>query len=58
MSNAFAVLSQLLIEKFGVESSLVREDSSVSELGLDSLTLMEFILRPRMLFTSHTRRQT
>lgn len=43
MKNAFTVLSQLLIEKFGVEPNLVSQESSVSDLGLDSLTLMEFI---------------
>jgi len=43
MNNAFTVLSQLLTEKFGVEPDLVREEAAVSDLGLDSLTLMEFI---------------
>jgi acyl carrier protein len=41
--DPFSVLSQLLVEQFGVDASLIQRDMPLAELGLDSLTLMEFI---------------
>ena len=39
----FDVLSELLVEQFGVDASIIHQDAVLTELGLDSLTLMEFI---------------
>ena len=41
--DSFDVLKNLLINKFGVDANIVSLDTAISELGLDSLTLMEFI---------------
>lgn len=43
MNTSFAILAQLLAEKFGVALDTITEDKNINELGLDSLTLMEFI---------------
>ena len=40
---ALDTLSDLLIEKFGVDPNLIRPEAAIAELGLDSLSLMEFI---------------
>jgi len=43
MKNTFTILSELLVSDFGVDPTIIRPEIAVSELGLDSLTLMEFI---------------
>jgi acyl carrier protein len=43
MSKAFETLAELLLEQYQVSEELIREDTVVTDLGLDSLTLMEFI---------------
>ena len=42
-SPSFNILSDLLINQFGVDPQSIGPDVMVTELGLDSLTLMEFI---------------
>jgi acyl carrier protein len=39
----FDVLAELLTSQFGVDASLIKREAVLTELGLDSLTLMEFI---------------
>ena len=41
--DPFSVLSQLLVDDFGVDPSVIHQDVVLADLGLDSLTLMEFI---------------
>lgn len=41
--DPYSTLSQLLVEQFGVDPALIQRDMAVADLGLDSLTLMEFI---------------
>jgi len=41
--DPFGVLSQLLVDDFGVDPAIIHRDVVLSEIGLDSLTLMEFI---------------
>lgn len=43
VKSSFDVLSELLINQFGVDPDIIGLDVPVNELGLDSLTLMEFI---------------
>jgi len=43
MSSTAQLLSKLLQEKFDVDPAIIHDQALVSELGLDSLTLMEFI---------------
>lgn len=42
-SPSFAVLSDLLVQQFGVDPAAIGTDVAIVDLGLDSLTLMEFI---------------
>jgi len=39
----FAAVSAVLVEKFHVDAALVRPETSLDQLGLDSLALMEFV---------------
>lgn len=41
--DPFEILAELLTSQFGVDASLIRREAVLTELGLDSLTLMEFI---------------
>ena len=41
--QAFDTLSHLLTNNFGVDPAVIHPGAVVTELGLDSLTLMEFI---------------
>jgi acyl carrier protein len=41
--DPFSVLSHLLIDDFGIDPAVIHRDVVLSDLGLDSLTLMEFI---------------
>lgn len=41
--DPFDVLSQLLVDQFGVDPAIIHRDVALADLGLDSLTLMEFI---------------
>lgn len=41
-SSSFAVISDLLVNQFGVDSASIGPEVVITELGLDSLTLMEF----------------
>ncbi|MEI6470507.1 MAG: phosphopantetheine-binding protein [Betaproteobacteria bacterium] len=43
MKNTFTILSELLVSDFGVDPSIIHPKVAVSQLGLDSLTLMEFV---------------
>lgn len=43
MSKTFETLAQMLIDQYQVSGDLIREETVVTDLGLDSLTLMEFI---------------
>lgn len=40
---SFDILKDLLVSQFDVDSKIIRPDVAVADLGLDSLTLMEFI---------------
>ncbi|MEY2621943.1 MAG: hypothetical protein RIT26_1763 [Pseudomonadota bacterium] len=40
---SFEVLRELLTQQFGVDPALIQPDVAIVDLGLDSLTLMEFI---------------
>jgi len=41
--DPFSVLSHLLVDDFGVDPAVIHRDVVLSDLGLDSLPLMEFI---------------
>jgi len=41
--NAFEFLSGLLVEKFDVESSQIRPEANLMDLGLDSLSIVELV---------------
>jgi acyl carrier protein len=41
--DPFSVLSQLLVDQFGVDPAIIHREVALADLGLDSLTLMEFI---------------
>ena len=43
MNDAFAIIADALEKKFGVDPALIRPESTFEQLGLDSLTLMEFV---------------
>ena len=43
MSHTFEKLTAILTEQYKVDQSLIAPDSTLSSLGLDSLTLMEFV---------------
>lgn len=40
---SFDILKDLLINQFGVEAQIIEPGVAVADMGLDSLTLMEFI---------------
>jgi acyl carrier protein len=39
----FDEIQKILVSQFGVDASAVRPDTTLEQLGLDSLTLMEFV---------------
>jgi acyl carrier protein len=41
--STFAAVSAVLVEKFHVDAALVRPETALDQLGLDSLALMEFV---------------
>lgn len=41
--DTFTLLSELLVDQFGVDASIIHPEVKLSDLGLDSLSLMEFI---------------
>lgn len=41
--DSFSVLSHLLVDDFGVDTAVIHREAMLLDLGLDSLTLMEFI---------------
>ena len=41
--NPYQFLSELLVTKYGVQPHAVRPEATVTELGLDSLTLTELL---------------
>ena len=41
--SAYAYLAEVLTEKYGVEKALVRPEATMTDLGLDSLMVVEFI---------------
>ena len=42
-SSTFDAVSAVLIDQFQVDAATVRPDVALDQLGLDSLTLMEFV---------------
>jgi acyl carrier protein len=42
-STTFAAISSVLLDKFHVDAALVQPASTLDQLGLDSLALMEFV---------------
>jgi acyl carrier protein len=40
---SFDILKDLLINQFGVDAQIIEPGVAVADMGLDSLTLMEFI---------------
>ncbi|MDD0811081.1 phosphopantetheine-binding protein [Curvibacter sp. RS43] len=36
-------IAQILVDKFHLDAALIRPDAALEDLGLDSLTLMEFV---------------
>ena len=42
-SSTFAAISSVLVEQFHVEAATVQPQAALDQLGLDSLTLMEFV---------------
>jgi acyl carrier protein len=43
MLEIFETLKKILVDQFQVDEDLVKLESTLTDLGLDSLTLMEFI---------------
>jgi acyl carrier protein len=43
MSDTFNQLKEILIKRFDAEEARVTPDAAIVDIGLDSLTLMEFI---------------
>lgn len=43
MSHIFDTLKSLLIHQFQVDEALIQPEATLAGLGLDSLTMMEFI---------------
>ena len=41
--SAYAVLAELLNEKYGVDSDMICPEASLTDLGLDSLTVVELL---------------
>ena len=42
-SSTFATLSSVLVEQFHVDAGAARPETTLDQLGLDSLALMEFV---------------
>ncbi|MBV8619870.1 MAG: acyl carrier protein [Curvibacter sp.] len=42
-SDIYPTIVQILVDKFHLDASRIRPDAALEELGLDSLTLMEFV---------------
>ena len=42
-ATTFAAVSSVLVDKFQVEADLTRPETTLDQLGLDSLALMEFV---------------
>ena len=42
-TQTFEAVAEVLAEKFDVEATRIRPDATLESLGLDSLTLMEFV---------------
>lgn len=43
MSQTFETLKSILIDQYQVADPVVRPEASLADLGLDSLTMMEFV---------------
>jgi acyl carrier protein len=43
MSNTFQQLQSILVERFDADAARITPEAAITDLGLDSLTLMEFI---------------
>ena len=43
MSSTFEQLKDILVKRFDAEETRVTPDAAIADIGLDSLTLMEFI---------------
>lgn len=43
MNDLFPRAAEILEQKFGVDPALIRPETTFDQLGLDSLTLMEFV---------------
>ena len=41
--DTFTIISTILVQKFHTPAVLIKHDTPLIELGLDSLTLMEFV---------------
>ncbi|HZV93756.1 MAG TPA: acyl carrier protein [Caldimonas sp.] len=42
-TQTLEAVAEVLAEKFGVEAARIRPEATLESLGLDSLTLMEFV---------------
>ena len=43
MTSTFEQLKEILVKRFDAEASRIVPDAAIADIGLDSLTLMEFI---------------
>ena len=43
MSSTFNTLQAIIVDQYGIDSKLIQPNASLTDLGMDSLTLMEFI---------------
>jgi acyl carrier protein len=43
MASTFEQLKEILVKRFDAEASRIVPDAAIADIGLDSLTLMEFI---------------
>ena len=43
MTSTFEQLKEILVKRFDAEESRIVPDAAIADIGLDSLTLMEFI---------------
>jgi acyl carrier protein len=43
MNDLFPRAAEILEKKFGVDPALIRPEATLDQLGLDSLSLMEFV---------------
>ena len=41
--NSYSFLSEILVEKYNVQAAAVRPEATLTELGLDSLSLAELL---------------